>query len=70
MVERPLYRANTRDTLGYAYGIVVGAGLCFDQAHILTFGLGKQRVKSVFVTYLDGHFMNKLGSFANQPINL
>ena len=49
---------------------VVGEGLCSDQTHILTFGLGKQKAKSVTVRYLDGRVANDSGSFVNQQLSL
>ena len=49
---------------------VVGEGLCSDQTHILTFGLGSQKATTVSVRYLDGRVANNTGAFANQQINL
>lgn len=49
---------------------VVGEGLCSDQSHILTFGLGGQKAASVSVRYLDGRSESRVGSFTNQQINL
>ena len=49
---------------------VVGEGLCSDQTHILTFGLGNQKAATVSVNYLDGRVENRVGNFANQQINL
>jgi hypothetical protein len=49
---------------------VVGEGLCSDQTHILTFGLGKQKAKSVTVRYLDGRVANDSGPFVNQQLSL
>ena len=49
---------------------VVGEGLCSDQSHILNFGLGKQKARSVSVQYLDGRTESTSGTLANQEINL
>jgi hypothetical protein len=49
---------------------VVGEGLCSDQTHILTFGLGFQKAAKVSVSYLDGRVENNVGTFVNQQINL
>lgn len=49
---------------------VVGEGLCSDQSHILTFGLGQQKAVSISVDYLDGTSRIQEGAFSNQQINL
>lgn len=49
---------------------VVGEGLCSDQSHILSFGLGQQKAIAVTVNYLDGRSENVRGQFSNQQINL
>ncbi len=49
---------------------VVGEGLCSDQTHILTFGLGQLKATNISVRYLDGRVENSEGTFANQQINL
>lgn len=49
---------------------VVGEGLCSDQSHVLTFGLGDGSASSVSVRYLDGRESNKAGQFSNQLLNL
>lgn len=49
---------------------VVGEGLCSDQTHILTFGLGQQKATNVSVRYLDGRAASNAGTLANQLINL
>lgn len=49
---------------------VVGEGLCSDQTHILTFGLGSQKATSVSVRYLDGRVENSDGRFHNQQVSL
>ncbi len=47
---------------------VVGEGLCSDQSHMLIFGLGQQKAKSVEVKYLNGQSRIETGNFANQTI--
>ena len=49
---------------------VVGEGLCSDQTHILSFGLGAQQAKRISVTYLDGEVIDRRGSFINDLISL
>ena len=48
---------------------VVGEGLCSDQTHILNFGMGDQKAKSVSVRYLDGEVVDRDGSFASQILS-
>lgn len=49
---------------------VVGEGLCSDQSHILSFGLGKQSAVAISVRFLNGERISRSGSFANQVIRL
>ena len=49
---------------------IVGEGLCSDQSHILSFGLGSQKASSYSVTYLSGETVEEKGSFVNQLIAL
>ncbi|MEM7357515.1 MAG: VCBS repeat-containing protein [Pseudomonadota bacterium] len=49
---------------------IVGEGLCSDQSHILSFGLGAQKATQVSVQYLDGRSGSQSGSFANQQLSL
>ena len=47
---------------------VVGEGLCSDQTHVLTFGLGLQKATTISVSYLDGRIENSAGAYVNQQI--
>ncbi len=48
---------------------IVGEGLCSDQSHVLTFGLGQQKATSVSVRYLDGETQLSNGFYANQTLS-
>jgi hypothetical protein len=49
---------------------IVGEGLCSDQSHVLSFGLGKQQAKAISINYLNGEVINRNGAFSNQLISL
>lgn len=48
---------------------VSGEGLCSDPSHVLTFGLGTNRVTNVKVNYIDGTEVSRGGNFRNQLLN-
>lgn len=49
---------------------IVGEGLCSDQSHVLSFGLGTQQAKAISINYLNGEVINRNGAFSNQLISL
>lgn len=48
---------------------IVGEGLCSDQSHVLTFGLGDRSAKAVNITRLNGEPGNKTGNFRNELLS-
>lgn len=49
---------------------VVGEGLCSDQTHVLSFGLGHQRARKVAVQNLNGSVALEIGDFSKQTLKL
>ncbi len=47
---------------------VTGEGLCSDQSHILTFGLGQDKAIDVMVTYLNGDSQRKSGELFDTTV--
>jgi len=49
---------------------ISGEGLCSDQTHILTFGLGAQKATNISVRFLDGTEATRIGRYSNQMLKL
>jgi hypothetical protein len=48
---------------------VSGEGLSSDSSHVIIAGLGGQRAEKVTVRYVNGHTVERSGSFRNQTLS-